>query len=166
MYKLVYIDLDNVIVDYHSALCEAWGLPEERWPKGVYNAISVLGEDWSKPCISNWWRSLSILPWAHILVNMEVPVIKFLSYAHDHMAAIGKQQWVEDNFPDTNLILTKDKSKYAGEDILLIDDVPSNIKAFKKAGGEGWLFPSKWMGETEEEIMEEVVRFLDSLRST
>ena len=59
-----------------------------------------------------------------------------------------KRVWLERHgyLPDiVNLVIDKNKSKYANEQIsgepnILVDDKPSNIKAWNNAGGIGLLY--------------------------
>jgi hypothetical protein len=57
------------------------------------------------------------------------------------IANYGKTQWVAKNFPDSSLILTREKYLCASSNTILIDDTEKKIKQFANYGGNTFHFP-------------------------
>jgi len=96
-----------------------------------------------------FWDDLKMLPWAKELYSFlsafyEVTIVSTPSPT-DAYAWGAKKEWLKRNLgiESRDIILCAKKELLAGNGIL-IDDNPSNIEKFEKAGGKGILVPATW----------------------
>ena len=121
--KLLFLDMDGVIVDLPTGQSRKWG--EE-----------------------DYWMNLSKYPWSDELVALcdtlyEVHILS--SLGGGAASATGKMRWIEHHYPQLadGTILTKDKKLLAAKRRILVDDDPDNIRQFCIRRGRGILFPNK-----------------------
>ena len=169
--KTIYLDIDGVIADWNKAALNLIGLndedPElrktlEKADYGLENVIPGFHEalDRVDRSGSEFWENLTLLPWANDLVNYLKLKAKSQQLIQDNTrglslmfvtspgkwtgAGTGKMKWLEKHFPDLPYAICKDKYLLAAHDKLLIDDKPSAIRLFDKAGGTGFLWPNQY----------------------
>tara|TARA_B100000035_G_C21035712_1_gene570805 strand:+ start:229 stop:2391 length:2163 start_codon:yes stop_codon:yes gene_type:complete len=139
----VYVDMDGVLADFFG-----------EWKK-------LIGKDWRKvkdiePALQkirdtdNFWLDLPLLPQAKNLLGIIKKVkgsytILSSPLPNDPNSEPHKREWIKKNldfFPPENVIITKDKAKFAtnadGTPNILIDDFGQNIASWEAAGGEGF----------------------------
>jgi len=56
----------------------------------------------------------------------------------------GKQAWIDEHFPEAQLVFTKSKHVFASKATTLIDCKPGALQAFKRFGGGGVIIPKPW----------------------
>ena len=125
------------------------------------NGKKLIGKDWRKvkdiePALQkirdtdNFWLDLPLLPQAKNLLGIIKKVkgsytILSSPLPNDPNSEPHKREWIKKNldfFPPENVIITKDKAKFAtnadGTPNILIDDFGQNIASWEAAGGEGF----------------------------
>lgn len=162
MIKNFLFDLDEVVFDFATGFCEAYSLPLETandaWKIDVNNNLTrnefykLLNEldhsFWSNlKCIPDGINLLEFVN-SHVVRHNKINDLKKSIYfvsspTYNPESWSGKKESVKTHFPkhSNNLILLHDKYLLANKETLLIDDKPSNIEKFIKAGGNGILFP-------------------------
>ena len=155
MKRIIFLDLDDVLVDLDRGLLELAGvtLPRERTPE---NKIAVK-QTWSELAkIPTLWYNMPPMPQATELYNgilkYSDPIILSATpeeYEFDHRHDACKTQkiaWVEKHFGPLQAmrtIITKSKLKqdyikeFDADEHILIDDFMSNIIRWREAGGVG-----------------------------
>lgn len=138
----VYLDMDQCITDFDKAVKKlgpkaARGLKEDASEEDqihMWEKINNAG--------SRFWSEMEWCPKGKELwkvVKKYNPVL-LSSPGQIKWAKAGKELWVRDNLPGIPLIVEKDKYIYAERDAVLIDDMQTNIEAWKMAGGLGILY--------------------------
>lgn len=137
----IYVDMDGVLTDWEKQFKRySGGIPVE-----TYEAEhgSTKRYEFVKKNSPGFYSSMEWMPDGKLLYGFlkDLP-IEILSHATDPQAADGKLQWLKNNniAAKPNLVPNRsDKSKYANQDAILIDDKPETIDEFNKAGGVGIL---------------------------
>lgn len=162
----IFLDVDGVLADWVGGVCNLFDLDqadlEAQWKADEWGIDSVLGnlgvtdvEMWAAidKAGADFWASLEPLPWAHSLYelcNTYAPTTILTSPSQHPSSAAGKMAWLEDNLgpnfetPFRDFLIGSVKHTVARPGVMLIDDRPSTIEAFRNAGGEGLLFPRPW----------------------
>ena len=141
----IYVDMDGVLADFFG-----------EWKKLVGKDWRELGKDEIEPALKKirdedkFWLNIPLTSNAKKLLGIIKQVkgdYKILSspLANDPNSEPHKREWIKKNldfFPPTEVIITKDKAKYAtnpdGTPNILIDDYGVNIAAWEGAGGIGF----------------------------
>lgn len=160
----VYLDLDEVLVDFVGGACKLFGLTYEQvrqhWVPGEWSINNALGkalglggplpedELWGR--IDNntdFWLNLSPLPWADDMLQL----VKTLadewyivsSPSRCETSYLGKLRWLARKFGPSfdNYVLTSHKHLLDKKRSILIDDKDSTIDKFCLGGGIGIVFP-------------------------
>jgi len=174
MYKNIFLDLDEVLVDFVSGFGDHYGYDFEGldgWNMeahiGIskdefYSMLNDLGHD--------FWANLDKHTWADDLVDLvesnSADVYIVSTPSQNPGAWSGKLEWVKKNLPAKythNVILTSDKHLLADIHSLLIDDKQKNINKFKQCDGWAIPFPQLW-NDADRYIgsrLEYVKRFLE-----
>lgn len=135
---MIYCDLDGVLADFNKAFQRLTGkLPHEVERKELWTTIN------NTPL---YWYQLDKMPDADVLLSFlnksPYQILTGLPASGYDKAEVEKRAWVKDKI-DENLhvicCLSKDKPVYCQKGDILIDDYPSNIRAWEKAGGIGIL---------------------------
>jgi hypothetical protein len=145
----IFCDMDGVLVNFEKGLESITGY------SSYDKAAKEIGTDaiWAaaKAAGSEWWENLEWLEggqdlWNYLQNNFKY--IQILTAAAKpklgDVGAIGKEHWCQKHLgiEAKDVItcnLSQDKKHYAEADAILIDDMPENIAAWRKAGGIGIL---------------------------
>lgn len=155
----IFVDMDDVLVDFSTGAARAHGLTreelEERRQPGEWNtSICLTGGNLDRfwePIHAQgerFWRDLQPLPHATDLLQhvrrltgdwliVSAPSRCPTSYA-------GKVAWLKEFFGKDfdRFALVPHKELFAGPKTILIDDRTENCDRFQQAGGMSVLFPS------------------------
>jgi len=166
----IYVDMDGVLADFFSSWKKITG-KDWRDIKGddLQPALQAIRDD------DNFWLDLPLTSNAKKLLGIIKQVkgsYKILSapLAGDKKAEPHKREWVAKNldfFPPTEVIITKDKAKYAtnpdGTPNILIDDYGVNIAAWESAGGIGFKHKDHKFERTAKKLKAEIEESFQSL---
>jgi len=166
MIKIVYCDMDGVLVNFLGGLHRALNAPYNYNPypykKGIWNMLEAIKpfnetpvtfEQCNDCCTTSFWQNLE---WMHdgrdilrvILDKFHPKQIYLLTTPMPNLeSASGKMMWVNDNLPvylKHTIITQAPKSLLAKPNTLLIDDKDQNIDEFYAAGGRACLVPRPW----------------------
>ena len=147
--KTVFLDMDGVITDFFTPVCEAFDLPN---PPQVYHFFSKIREEVNEFCNTSFWQNMPWMPDGRdilraIMGTLGLDKIYFLTGMMPNVeTASGKMMWIQNNLPiySDRVILTTlevPKSFLARPDALLIDDHDKCVGGFIEAGGQGILVP-------------------------
>lgn len=156
-FEIAFVDLDGVLVDWHSAAFAAHGrtLVEAEYPIGLWNTWEFLGlsgaaEFWKAiDGVAGFWESLLPLPWIDRVLEIAWSLadeVKIATSPSANPAAYsGKRAWCDRYLGGRfELILCRSKHLLARPDRILIDDADHNCDAFTNEGGRALLFPRRW----------------------
>ena len=159
----IYVDMDGVLADFFG-----------EWKKLVGKDWRELGKDEIEPALKKirdedkFWLNIPLTSNAKNLLGIIKQVkgdYKILSspLANDPNSEPHKREWIEKNldfFPPTEVIITKDKAKYAtnpdGTPNILIDDYGVNIAAWESAGGIGFKHKDHKFERTAKKLKAEI----------
>ena len=149
---IIYLDMDGVLADFFGGLEEKYGVKHWKEIKNINKALAELKD-------TNFFWHLKCFDTTYPLVGH----VKELTYKYSHLdwgicstplrndrdnCTYWKRRWLESHGlmpPIHRLIFTHTKHKFAtnrvdGTPNILVDDKPSNIKAWNNAGGIGLLY--------------------------
>ena len=159
----IYVDMDGVLADFFG-----------EWKKLVGKDWRELNKDEIEPALKKirdedkFWLNIPLTSNAKKLLGIIKQVkgdYKILSspLANDPNSEPHKREWIEKNldfFPPTEVIITKDKAKYAtnpdGTPNILIDDYGVNIAAWESAGGIGFKHKDHKFERTAKKLKAEI----------
>ena len=162
MEKILYVDLDGVLVNFIEGWMDHYSIQDRKtvtkWNFGEDYGLDR--KDFYRSITSlpiSFWSNLTPTSWAFDLIErlaegfdfLNVERIMFLSHSVSEDCRVGKQLWVNKHFPELgdSLITVSDsklKSKFANVNCTLIDDKFQNCVDFHKAGGKSFLFARPW----------------------
>lgn len=164
-FQNIYLDLDGVLGDFHSAALAAhgstwrtndWPEPGTSWPKELPNGPPGSSEHaafWSPIlAIEDFFLTVKPFPWVHELVEL------CKSYVGPHSVVVlsgpasgtereaqQKLRWLGNHGINLELKIEKEKWRYSTPGTLLIDDWEKQVDSFYSKGqGVGILFPQPW----------------------
>jgi 5'(3')-deoxyribonucleotidase len=159
----IYVDMDGVLADFFG-----------EWKKLVGKDWRELGKDEIEPALKKirdedkFWLNIPLTSNAKKLLDIIKQVkgdYKILSspLANDPNSEPHKRKWIKKNldfFPPSEVIITKDKAKYAtnpdGTPNILIDDYGVNIAAWEGAGGIGFKHKDHKFERTAKKLKAEI----------
>src|SRR6056300_1754791 len=159
----IYVDMDGVLADFFG-----------EWKKLVGKDWREIGKDELEPALKkirdeeDFWLNIPLTSNAKNLLDIIKQVkenYKILSspLADDPNSEPHKREWIEKNldfFPPTEVIITKDKAKYAtnpdGTPNILIDDYGVNISAWESAAGIGFKHKDHKFERTAKKLKAEI----------
>ena len=166
----IYVDMDGVLADFFG-----------EWKKLVGKDWREIDKDELEPALKkirdeeDFWLNIPLTSNAKKLLSIIKQVkgnYKILSspLANDPKSEPHKREWIEKNldfFPPTEVIITKDKAKYAtnpdGTPNILIDDYGVNIAAWESAGGIGFKHKDHKFERTAKKLKAEIEESFQSL---
>jgi len=153
----IFLDMDGVMVDFVGSVLRLVRRPDllADWrPRGCYDLTRVLGVPheylWENAYSNvNFWRNMQPYPWLEQLLDTcrrYGPIAIASDPSLSPEAAAGKIEWMTRHVPASTdrLLLTSHKYLLANANSVLIDDSDKNIVEFRRAGGQGILFPQPW----------------------
>lgn len=159
--RCLYVDLDDVVADWHS---EAQSYLQRSWTRGVM----LPEEEWG--ILLNhkrFYRNLPMLPGAQELIawakeyteknGMHLAFLTGLPNPKSRIqyAAYDKILWAQERFPDIPVFFgpyPADKHHHCNPGDILIDDRQSNCEEWRAVGGiahqyTDWFTCKKWIEE-------------------
>lgn len=168
----VFLDMDGVLVDFMTAVCRMFKLPE---PPQIYNFFEPIREEVNKTATTSFFYNLK---WMHdgkeILSSVldrfpQENIYLLTALMPNPESGTGKLLWIREHLPrwykEQTIISTAPKHLLARSDTLLIDDKNENIDEFIEAGGRGLLVPRAWNRAhfCADQSVEVVRNFLEAL---
>jgi len=190
MIKTVFLDMDDVLVDFMGGLHKALDIPYNYfnypYKKGEWDILGyqikwqhypdclVTFEKCNQCCTTSFWQNLKWMHDGHdilrvVLDKFHPEQIYLLTTPMPNLeSASGKMMWVNDNLPvylKHTIITQAPKFLLARPDTLLIDDKNQNVDEFYAAGGRGCLVPRFWNRAhfCADRTVEVVKNFLENL---
>lgn len=163
--KEIFLDLDGVLADFVKEACLAHGrenpyLAPDYQCNPFYEKENCIREIFGMSYKEFWeplngvafWENLDVLPkGVDLLKRLEDSFGKknifFLSTPSSHISSyIGKFKWIDKHFPYylSKTFLTENKSRFAHQNAMLIDDKIQNCKNFNASGGLGIVYLTPW----------------------
>lgn len=186
--KIIFLDMDGVLVDLLSAIESYFCLPagklyKTKIPHSIHLDVGMTKEDfWNKFDNIDFWASLPKYPWSDDLIHcclnkIDLGYRTMILTSPSKIAvnsATGKLMWLNKHYPffisANEVIITNNKNSLAGDGRILIDDTIKKVNEFEYAGGKGILFPQKYnkccineMFETPKSV-EEVFKIIEGLK--
>ena len=154
----VYLDLDGVVFNSSKGTCNLFGVNENnpqtrQLLRTNFEFLQLVTKRKDiKEVLSKrdytFWENLELLPWAKTLHDTlsELGDFAFLtSPGRSEEAGKGKMLALRKHFPNTKLIVTKNKEFCASPISILIDDKEENVRKFRKWGGHSLLWPNQYL---------------------
>jgi len=139
----IYLDMDGVLCDFDKSFGILVGEPsvgyEDKYGKTAF--WGKIGEAGVKYWSEMPWYPGSKKMW-NMVKNMDTKILSAPPSTKPENAKKGKAIWVKKNLGSVELILERNKQKYAHGQAILVDDRKDNIDKWKSAGGKGILFKS------------------------
>ncbi len=150
MNRLIFLDMDGVIVDLHKAVAQRMGITDLT----AFNQgdLPVKDHELWGGTNAEWWADLSWMHDGREIVRLceEIVgpenVIICSKPANWPGSAEGKLMWIAEHLPTyaRRFILTPNKSWCACPRSLLIDDKEEFVDEFREASGAALLCPRAW----------------------
>lgn len=156
---VIYVDMDGVLVDFVGGAIRSLSLPIdvdeiERWD--FYEDFGLSRHEFLEGISGfDFWLALEPLKWWRqcLLIIREVfpegQIHYLTTLSPVSGCAAGKLQWLDDlDLLDyetgSKMLPSNNKSIFAAENAILIDDKNENCDEFNEAGGHSVLFPQHW----------------------
>ena len=155
MNRLLFIDLDGVLVDFVAGALAFHKsnllYSEAKWDLAAQ--IGLAASDFWNPLGREFWEGLQP---TREMVNTISLASRYFGEENTFVisspcrtpgCATGKAAWVEKHLPPSysrHLLLTDRKEIFAGPGRLLIDDFRLNCQAWEASGCKAFLFPRPW----------------------
>lgn len=157
----LFLDLDEVLVDFTTAAAACHGLTRARLeglrPRGVWDFCEFLGMNeklvWERITAKGmgFWTGLKKTRWYGQLLNLvfryfdpnQVWVVTSPApnKLDDGSSRLGKEIWLQTNWHNDQYYITNYKYMLAAPGRILVDDRAENVDQWKACGGMGLLFP-------------------------
>lgn len=151
---MIYFDMDGVLADFNSRKIE-WCEKHKLTPP--VNVLYTNMTQKQKEDAKKFWQSLTISYWTEIKpleykqtyrwlsdlsLKHKLGIISNIPRTGRKTATQGKAVWLTRNFPGlfSEIHITIFDKSYYAEGNILVDDKPSNIVSWEKAGGIGILY--------------------------
>lgn len=135
----LYVDMDGCLTDFNSAV-RAIGGETGLLPNATEEQKMIMYRKIDNAGVSFWanmpWKEDGKKLWKVIRVFYPVILTSPGKFAY---AVRGKNYWVKNNLPGTQLFFSNNKGDYAERDAVLIDDMAPNIVVWREVGGIGIL---------------------------
>ena len=153
--KRLLLDMDGVIADFHTGMCNAHMRPSPYNDPVNYGQFDMAkiwkmsaAEFWSKATVT-FWKNLPVMPLASNVVSMCVRefgienICLLSSPASDAGACMaGKHAWIQKHFPEfkRQFLFGPHKEFCSAPNHYLVDDCEKNTEKFKNS----FLVPRPW----------------------
>lgn len=134
----IFVDMDGVLCDFEGQFYTHFlqtprQYIESKGKEAFYQDVDNIPNFWESIPWTDYGRDLwkSLLKTSNKLVILSDP-------GEFGSSRIGKTTWVYHNLGEQNLVLHKEKHKWAAPGRILLDDLPHNIEAFRTAGGTAY----------------------------
>ena len=166
MINTVFLDVDDVLVDFMKGLHKALNIPYDyfNYPyrKGDWDILGhqimlnnelITFEQCDACCDMAFWINLDWTYDGHDILRtvfdkFSASQVYLLTTPMPNLeSASGKMMWVYENLPvclKHTIITQAPKHLLARPDTLLIDDKDENVDEFREAGGKALLVPRLW----------------------
>jgi hypothetical protein len=133
----IYFDMDGVLSDFAKMFSDNYGTHIDTWAlkdEVLWPMIMKIDKFWEN--MERVKGSKELWDYAYKIANVEI----LSGYSrHDKRSIEGKKVWLKKNLSGynfkTNLVLAKEKQKFADPNSILIDDILNNVNQFKSNGG-------------------------------
>lgn len=180
----IFLDLDEVLVDFLGGACRAHGLTHLEMIR-VYGDSVWTGEKFIRPIVgdADFWTGLKPFEWADELIALvqrydsafhivTCPLETLTDAGHCQASYTGKVRWMKQFFGPRfdRFLITPHKYKVAKPGAVLIDDSPPNCNRFvadekgRATGGKAVLFPHR-RNDNRHAMTDPVAYVRESLRS-
>ena len=149
-----FLDLDGVLADFVAGACKFFGkdIPHSEVKWDLEQQFGLTRSDFWNPLGKDFWANLPPCPeMGEVIRVVEKHFDPNNVYVASHPCltpgcSAGKAIWVETHLPRyaRRIILVPDKSVFAGDRKVLIDDHDHNCEKWSKAGGTSFLLPRPW----------------------
>ena len=142
--KTIFVDMDGVVADFDTFASDLLGR-KIGWHQSKFD---LTGEEWEKlTTVDRLYYQLPLMPDATKLIAYVKSLstrfhVQFLTAVPRRTtmpdAKADKQAWVDKYFPGMKMDIgpfSHDKQKWCSPGDILIDDRPSNIEEWMRAGG-------------------------------
>ena len=136
MRKIIYFDMDGVLVDFYSRAKEIQATSKTQF----WKQVSQIG-------LSFWTTMEEVKGIKDIILSLdlndiEVNILSKLPITDTANALAGKALWLSQHYPNifTHVILTKGNKRAFAKNCLLIDDKETNVESWNLKGGKAYLF--------------------------
>ena len=142
--KTIFVDMDGVVADFDTFASDLLGR-KIGWHQSKFD---LTGEEWEKlTTVDRLYYQLPLMPDATKLIAYVKSLstrfhVQFLTAVPRRTtmpeARADKQAWVDKYFPGMKMDIgpfSHDKQKWCSPGDILIDDRPSNIEEWMRAGG-------------------------------
>lgn len=153
--KRLFLDLDGVVVDLLTAICNSgigkkFGLTPELATPELSDFFGMTRDDfWRQFNSIDFWENLPKYSWSDQLVefcykNFDLYILTSPSWTATDCAS-GKLLWLKNNYPkladEKRMILSNKKHIFANKNSILLDDTANKCELFADNGGLAILFP-------------------------
>ena len=155
---IIYLDMDEVLVDFVGGACAAHGWTREQFEKvrtpGVWSMPEFMGlslDEFWEPIHAageNFWFDLNPTPWCKEVIELAEEYSKewhiVTAPSRCETSYTGKVRWLKSYFGPqfNNFVITPHKHILAQEHTWLIDDREKNVESFCEDGGNALCFPN------------------------
>ena len=162
--KVIFIDMDGVLVDMHYGLIRLFGDDPAKYSSAQLAEVGEWGlsvsakegkfknptDFWDKVRAqgTQWWINLPKLPWTDALWEAAVATgakcVVLTTPAPFPESVFGKWQWVKDNLHTENILIGRPKEVCAYSGAWLIDDRAGYGPRWEGNGGRLLSFKREW----------------------
>jgi len=137
---ILYLDLDGVLADFSTSFLKLTGKSNLETESYQAAKSQLIGTDFFATIEKFAYTDYLIMRTVELFGEYRIlsaPLIEDADNSRKH-----KLIWIANNLPimPTEVVLTKDKYKYAAPNSILVDDHSYNTKSFSDAGGIGVYF--------------------------
>ena len=176
--QVFLLDVDGVLANFIQGIIDShgWVMNHDQYDSWNYHrSIAISDEEfWECTYAENWWYYLNAYPWAQEIVGkLEAigRVVFCTSPNHDASCPSQKVMWLRKHGflgpQATNFQIGPEKELNARSGAILIDDSDANVKKYRDAGGQAFLFAQPWNAKSAVHTcnMADLNQFLESLEN-
>lgn len=141
------VDLDGTLVNFCGGAAKIHGKSDIIGGTDLPRQWKMRREDFWKPLDWKFWENLEWIHDGHAILDVLVEhfgwsnIMIFTSDARNPEVAAGKISWIQREIPQLkkSYIIGRPKPFIAGPNLVLIDDLESNVDGFVENGGKSIL---------------------------